>query len=167
MIKAKRDFRLRANKYIITCQHFRWHSLQTSRSLFLCNRTCEKNILHLVERVTMKIDVSHTEHSHLIGKGGQNVKAMMVETKCHIHFPDSNRTNVFEKSNQVSISGSPADVDRARKRIRNNQKTFDDLWHLTFDIAPMSPKALSLEIIFGLSTINFNFIDSQLDFPKR
>ncbi|VDK85092.1 unnamed protein product [Dibothriocephalus latus] len=66
----------------------------------------------------MKIDVSHTEHSHLIGKGGQNVKAMMVDTKCHIHFPDSNRTNIFEKSNQVSISGSPADVDRARKRIR-------------------------------------------------
>lgn len=29
----------------------------------------------------------------------------MAETNCHIHFPDSNRTNPNEKSNQVSIAG--------------------------------------------------------------
>ncbi|KAL5961805.1 hypothetical protein TSMEX_010453, partial [Taenia solium] len=71
------------------------------------------------DRVTMKLDVAHTEHSHLIGKGGHCVKAMMLETQCHIHFPDSNRApNVVEKSNQVSISGQPEDVERARRRIR-------------------------------------------------
>ena len=54
-------------------------------------------------RVTLKMDVSHTEHSHVIGKGGNNIKRVMMETGCHIHFPDSNRgNNVQEKSNQVS-----------------------------------------------------------------
>uniref|UniRef100_A0A0R3SRP6 KH domain-containing protein n=1 Tax=Hymenolepis diminuta TaxID=6216 RepID=A0A0R3SRP6_HYMDI len=71
------------------------------------------------DRVTMKLDVAHTEHSHLIGRSGHCVKAMMLDTSCHIHFPDSNRApNVIEKSNQVSISGRPNDVERARKRIR-------------------------------------------------
>lgn len=54
-------------------------------------------------RVTLKMDVSHTEHSHVIGKGGNNIKKVMLDTGCHIHFPDSNRgINVQEKSNQVS-----------------------------------------------------------------
>lgn len=52
-------------------------------------------------RVTLKMDVSHTEHSHVIGKGGNNIKRVMEETGCHIHFPDSNRNNQAEKSNQV------------------------------------------------------------------
>lgn len=53
-------------------------------------------------RVTLKMDVSHTEHSHVIGKGGNNIKRVMMDTGCHIHFPDSNRgSNVQEKSNQV------------------------------------------------------------------
>jgi len=48
------------------------------------------------------MDVSHTDHSHVIGKGGNNIKRVMQETGCHIHFPDSNRGNhVQEKSNQV------------------------------------------------------------------
>ena len=54
-------------------------------------------------RVTLKMDVSHTEHSHVIGKGGNNIKKVMEETGCHIHFPDSNRNNQAEKSNQVSL----------------------------------------------------------------
>lgn len=53
-------------------------------------------------RVTLKMDVSHTEHSHVIGKGGNNIKKVMEETGCHIHFPDSNRNNQAEKSNQVT-----------------------------------------------------------------
>ncbi|KAM6104864.1 LOW QUALITY PROTEIN: protein bicaudal C homolog 1 [Pterocles gutturalis] len=68
-------------------------------------------------RVTLKMDVSHTEHSHVIGKGGNN-KKVMEETGCHIHFPDSNRNNQAEKSNQVSIAGQPAGVESARVRIR-------------------------------------------------
>ncbi|XP_068111170.1 protein bicaudal C homolog 1 isoform X1 [Hyperolius riggenbachi] len=69
-------------------------------------------------RVTLKMDVSHTEHSHVIGKGGNNIKKVMEETGCHIHFPDSNRNNQAEKSNQVSIAGQPAGVESARLRIR-------------------------------------------------
>ncbi|RXN28843.1 bicaudal C -like protein [Labeo rohita] len=69
-------------------------------------------------RVTLKMDVSHTEHSHVIGKGGNNIKKVMEDTGCHIHFPDSNRNNQAEKSNQVSIAGQPGGVEAARARIR-------------------------------------------------
>ncbi|KAK6171391.1 hypothetical protein SNE40_019590 [Patella caerulea] len=70
-------------------------------------------------RVTLKMDVSHTEHSHVIGKGGNNIKRVMQDTGCHIHFPDSNRgSNVQEKSNQVSIAGQPNGVETARAQIR-------------------------------------------------
>ena len=54
----------------------------------------------------MKMDVSYTDHSHIIGKGGNTIRRVMSETGCHIHFPDSNRSNPNEKSNQVSIAGS-------------------------------------------------------------
>ena len=54
-------------------------------------------------RVTMKMDVSYTDHSHIIGKGGNTIRRVMAETNCHIHFPDSNRSNPNEKSNQVLI----------------------------------------------------------------
>ena len=54
-------------------------------------------------RVTMKMDVSYTDHSHIIGKGGNTIRRVMAETNCHIHFPDSNRSNPNEKSNQVRI----------------------------------------------------------------
>lgn len=48
------------------------------------------------------MDVAYTEHSHVIGKGGGNIKKVMEVTSCHIHFPDSNRHNAAgEKSNQV------------------------------------------------------------------
>ena len=55
-------------------------------------------------RVTMKMDVSYTDHSHIIGKGGNTIRRVMAETNCHIHFPDSNRSNPNEKSNQVLSS---------------------------------------------------------------
>lgn len=42
----------------------------------------------------------------------------MNDTGCHIHFPDSNRTNTFEKSNQVSIAGTAEGAEQARQRIR-------------------------------------------------
>ncbi|KAL1497280.1 hypothetical protein ABEB36_008272 [Hypothenemus hampei] len=69
-------------------------------------------------RVTMKMDVSYTDHSHIIGKGGLTIKRVMEETKCHVHFPDSNRSNSSEKSNQVSISGDINCVELARARVR-------------------------------------------------
>lgn len=50
------------------------------------------------------MDVAYTEHSHVIGKGGGNIKKVMDATSCHIHFPDSNRHNsAGEKSNQVTL----------------------------------------------------------------
>ncbi|XP_065838982.1 protein bicaudal C homolog 1-like [Oscarella lobularis] len=69
-------------------------------------------------RVTLKMDVSHLDHSHVIGKGGSNIKKVMEDTQCHIHFPDSNRSKQFDKSNQVSIAGQPSGVEAARRRIR-------------------------------------------------
>ncbi|XP_070544405.1 protein bicaudal C homolog 1-like isoform X2 [Ptychodera flava] len=69
-------------------------------------------------RLTLKMDVSYTDHSHVIGKGGNNIKKVMQDTGCHIHFPDSNRGNQAEKSNQVSIAGQPDGVEQARRKIR-------------------------------------------------
>ncbi|CAH1180296.1 unnamed protein product [Phaedon cochleariae] len=69
-------------------------------------------------RITMKMDVSYTDHSHIIGKGGLSIKRVMEETQCHVHFPDSNRSNPTEKSNQVSISGDIEGVESARSRVR-------------------------------------------------
>ncbi|XP_060789390.1 protein bicaudal C homolog 1-B isoform X2 [Neoarius graeffei] len=85
-------------------------------------REAKERILSVLDtkskRVTLKMDVSHTEHSHVIGKGGNNIKRVMEETGCHIHFPDSNRNSQGEKSNQVSIAGQPAGVETARAKIR-------------------------------------------------
>ncbi|KAL8619173.1 hypothetical protein ACOMHN_049955 [Nucella lapillus] len=86
-------------------------------------RTATQKIMSILDtksnRVTLKMDVSHTDHSHVIGKGGNNIKRVMMETACHIHFPDSNRgSNVQEKSNQVSIAGQPSGVEHARMQIR-------------------------------------------------
>ncbi|CAH1977678.1 unnamed protein product [Acanthoscelides obtectus] len=69
-------------------------------------------------RVTMKMDISYTDHSHIIGRGGLSIKRVMEETQCHVHFPDSNRSNPLEKSNQVSISGDIEGVENARSRVR-------------------------------------------------
>uniref|UniRef100_A0A087X4E4 Bicaudal C homolog 2 n=1 Tax=Poecilia formosa TaxID=48698 RepID=A0A087X4E4_POEFO len=103
----------------------------------------KKKILEVLEtkvnKVTLKMDVAFTEHSHVIGKGGGNIKRVMEVTCCHIHFPDSNRHNAAgEKSNQVSIAGPIEGVEAARRRIRDLQPL-----SLTFDL-PVSlvPQAL-------------------------
>ncbi|CRL00989.1 CLUMA_CG014408, isoform A [Clunio marinus] len=69
-------------------------------------------------RVIMKMDVSYTDHSYIIGRGGNNIKRIMDETQTHIHFPDSNRSNPTEKSNQVSLCGSLEGVEKARSMVR-------------------------------------------------
>ncbi|XP_072252532.1 bicaudal C homolog 2 [Leuresthes tenuis] len=105
--------------------------------------SAKKKILEVLEtkvnKVTLKMDVAYTEHSHVIGKGGGNIKKVMEVTSCHIHFPDSNRHNAAgEKSNQVSIAGPIEGVEEARRRIRDLQPM-----SLTFDL-PVSlvPQAL-------------------------
>ncbi|KAF8376447.1 bcc-1 [Pristionchus pacificus] len=76
------------------------------------------------DRVTLKILLPHESHSHIIGRGGRGSKRIMQETACHIHFPDSNRYNSLDpleeatKSDQVSITGSPQQVERAREILR-------------------------------------------------
>lgn len=86
-------------------------------------RTAKEKIMEILDTrqnniVTMKMDVSYTDHSHIIGKGGLTIKRVMEETGCHIHFPDSNRSNHQEKSNQVSIAGEIEGIERARARVR-------------------------------------------------
>ncbi|GAB6028508.1 hypothetical protein CHUAL_002660 [Chamberlinius hualienensis] len=71
-------------------------------------------------KICLKIDVSYPDHSHLIGKRGANIQEIMNRTRCQIHFPDSNRNNDRDKSNQVSISGLPTDVEEARLLIRES-----------------------------------------------
>ncbi|KAM9740859.1 bicaudal C homolog 2 isoform 2-T2 [Menidia menidia] len=103
----------------------------------------KKKILEVLEtkvnKVTLKMDVAYTEHSHVIGKGGGNIKKVMEVTSCHIHFPDSNRHNAAgEKSNQVSIAGPVEGVEEARRRIRDLQPLC-----LTFDLpVTLVPQAL-------------------------
>lgn len=66
----------------------------------------------------MKMDISYTDHSYIIGRGGNNIKKIMEDTMTHIHFPDSNRSNPTEKSNQVSLCGSLEGVEKARAAVR-------------------------------------------------
>ncbi|XP_022648715.1 protein bicaudal C homolog 1-like [Varroa jacobsoni] len=69
-------------------------------------------------RVTLKMDVSFSDHSFIIGRKGKGVQGAMRATGCQIHFPDSNKNDRCEKSNQVSVSGTPEAVVEARQRIR-------------------------------------------------
>ena len=73
-----------------------------------------KNIITM----RMKMDVSYTGHSHIIGKGGKTVNSVMSETGCHIHFPDSNRTNPNQKNNQVTIAGDVEGIEKSRAKVR-------------------------------------------------
>jgi len=91
-------------------------------------------------RVTMKMDVSYTDHSHIIGKGGNTIRRVMSETGCHIHFPDSNRSNPNEKSNQVSIAGEMEGVEKARARVRELTPLI-----FTFDLPIVPTVELSLD----------------------
>ncbi|VDM57613.1 unnamed protein product [Angiostrongylus costaricensis] len=43
------------------------------------------------DRVTLKMDIHHSIHSHIIGKAGRGIQQVMRATGCHIHFPDSNK----------------------------------------------------------------------------
>ena len=73
----------------------------------------------LTNIITLKMDVSNTAHSHIIGKEGKIVQSVMSEMGCRIHFPDSNRTNPYEKNNQVSISGDVVkEIEKTRAKVR-------------------------------------------------
>ncbi|XP_023239664.1 protein bicaudal C homolog 1-like isoform X3 [Centruroides sculpturatus] len=63
------------------------------------------------------MDISYTDHSHLIGKKGETIQKVKSDTDCHIHFPDSNRNGVV-KSNRVTLTGMAENVERAKLAIR-------------------------------------------------
>ncbi|OQR69687.1 hypothetical protein BIW11_12106 [Tropilaelaps mercedesae] len=68
--------------------------------------------------VTLKMDVSFLDHSFMIGRWGKGIRRVVRDTGCQIHFPDSNKNDYSEKSNQVSVSGPPGAVVTARQRVR-------------------------------------------------
>ena len=92
----------------------------------------------LTDIITLKMDVSYTGHSYIIGKGGKTVNQVMSETGCHIHFPDSNRTNPNEKNNQVTITGDVEGIEKSRAKVR--------------ELVP-------LILTFDFSDVNFNAND--------
>lgn len=107
-------------------------------------------------RVTLKMDVSFTDHSHVIGKGGRSIQKVMDDTGCHIHFPDSNRTNAFEKSNQVSIAGTAGAAEHARCRVRELLPitVLYEIPVTTFVRSAMDPNSMvlsNLQRSFGIS----------------
>lgn len=88
----------------------------------------------------MKMDVSYTDHSYIIGRGGNNIKRIMDETQTHIHFPDSNRSNPTEKSNQVSLCGSLEGVEKARSLVRLSTPLL-----ISYELPIMIPGAISYD----------------------
>ncbi|MFH4976230.1 hypothetical protein AB6A40_002939 [Gnathostoma spinigerum] len=85
-----------------------------------CARQLIASVLQIKrDRVTLKIEIHHADHSKIIGRKGRNTQDIMRETMCHIHFPDSNKNEDLEKNNQVTISGSAEQVEKARVWLRN------------------------------------------------
>jgi protein bicaudal C len=90
------------------------------------------------------MDVSHTEHSHVIGKGGNNIKKVMQDTGCHIHFPDSNRNTQAEKSNQVCMANSTNGTYMTRTIIQcvsEIVETTEITTQLTNQVLPMPARS--------------------------
>ena len=53
--------------------------------------------------VKLCLQVPYPSHSHIIGRAGHNINAVMKETRTKIHFPDQNRIAGHKKSNQVFV----------------------------------------------------------------
>ncbi|KAK3874340.1 hypothetical protein Pcinc_020727 [Petrolisthes cinctipes] len=73
-------------------------------------------------KVTMKLDVPWTYHSHIIGKGGNTIQPVVKRTGVSVHFPDGNKSSEMHKSNQVSVNSRGEDLwglEEARAAIRN------------------------------------------------
>uniref|UniRef100_A0A8R1TUC9 SAM domain-containing protein n=1 Tax=Onchocerca volvulus TaxID=6282 RepID=A0A8R1TUC9_ONCVO len=70
------------------------------------------------DKISLRIEIPHCDHSKIIGRKGKNTQDIVRDTMCHIHFPDSNRIHDMEKNNQVSVSGTVRQVEKARQRLR-------------------------------------------------
>lgn len=69
----------------------------------------------------------------------------------HIHFPDSNRSNPTEKSNQVSLCGSLEGVEKARASVRVNA-IIVSIHTFPFAVFRFSSKRSHFTFIFQYST---------------
>ncbi|CAH8676535.1 unnamed protein product [Schistosoma haematobium] len=107
----------RISSDIILSKYFNQPNVTLGSGTLFSNYNDDLNKIN--KHVTLKIDVSHTNHSHIIGRYGWNIKTIMMITQCRIHFPDSNRNSSIIKSNQVSISGQLENVEKARRIIRD------------------------------------------------
>ena len=100
------------NPHITICG-LKYEGVMKAKKIILEHFECT-----LTNTITLKMDVSYTGHSHIIGKGGETVNSVMSETGCHIHFPDSNKTNPNEKNNQVTITGDVEGIEKSRAKVR-------------------------------------------------
>ena len=97
----------------ITIRGLKYQGVIEAKKIILEHFECNST-----NTITLKMDVSYTGHSHIIGKGGETVNSVMSETGCHIHFPDSNKTNPNEKNNQVTITGDVEGIEKSRAKVR-------------------------------------------------
>ncbi|VDN59428.1 unnamed protein product [Dracunculus medinensis] len=80
------------------------------------------------DRISLRIEIFHAEHSKIIGRKGKNTQEIMRETSCHIHFPDCNKS--LSKNNQelspLCISFDLPRIERCElQNIQKKLKKFD------------------------------------------
>ena len=78
------------------------------------------------DRVTLRVDVDYSVHSHLIGRNGGNIASVMRATQTHIHFPDSNKQSQRHNANYSgSRSASPSLINGFSNNapVKNNYVT--------------------------------------------
>lgn len=66
----------------------------------------------------MRLEIPHREHPHLIGQRGKVVQSICKATNTLIHFPDVNNMPHGPRLNNVTITGTRADVEKARIALR-------------------------------------------------
>lgn len=110
--------------------------------------------------VVMKMEVSHLDHSHIIGRSGDKINSIMKQSKTHIHFPDLNKTSPIDRSNQVTLSGSFESLEKARTLIRSSSPLL-----FSFEV-PNKYSKLNLQNAPGIKRIQKEF-DIEVIFCKR
>jgi protein bicaudal C len=71
-----------------------------------------------------QVDVPKDLHFYVIGRKGENIKEVMATSGCHVHFPETPKGprgvggQQQSTRDQVSISGTPECVEKARHLLR-------------------------------------------------
>lgn len=72
----------------------------------------------------LQVDVPKDLHFYVIGRKGENIKEVMATSGCHVHFPETPKGprgvggQQQSTRDQVSISGTPECVEKARHLLR-------------------------------------------------